>query len=212
MPASEIQLVCFDLGGVLIRLCDGWDHACALAGVTPSKPMSAEDQRQVVELVHREEIGGLHNGEFFQLTGPLLGLSPDDAHAMADAWLRGAFPGIDDLIDTVNHAGFQTACLSNTNDNHWRAMIDPAHANGLPLARLTHRFASHLVRDRKPNASIYRHVEQATGLPAQAILFFDDAEENVEAARALGWHAVRITDPDDPAAQMTSYLRRHNLL
>lgn len=212
MPDSPIQLVCFDLGGVLIRLCDGWDHACALAGVTPDKVMTDADLRKLIDLVHREEVGGLPHGDFFTRSAPLLGLSPQDAKAMADAWLRGAFPGIDTLIDTLHDAGLQSACLSNTNANHWRAMIDPQHPNGLPLDRLTHRFASHLVRDRKPNPTIYQHVERATGLLPGAILFFDDAAENIDAAQARGWHACHVTDPDDPVAQMTSHLKRHNLI
>lgn len=212
MSELSIQLVCFDLGGVLIRLCEGWDHACALAEVTPSKPLTDEDERQVIKLVHREEVGSLCKNEFFNLTAPLLGLSPEGARAMSDAWLCGAYPGIDALIDAINDAGLQTACLSNTNDNHWRAMIDPTHRNGLPLDKLKHRFASHLVRDRKPNPTIYQHVERSTGLPPEAILFFDDVLENIEAAKAQGWHACQITDPDNPAEQMTSHLKRHNLI
>lgn len=212
MPKSPIQLICFDLGGVLIRLCDGWVHACERAKVTPTKSISDNDKRQLIGLVHREEVGALSEGDFFTSASPLLGLSPSDTKAMSDAWLCGAFPGINKLIDTINDAGFQTACLSNTNDNHWRVMIDPAHPNGLPLDKLKHRFASHLVRDRKPNHSIYQHVEQATGLPPGAILFFDDAIENIEAATARGWHACQVTDPDDPATQMTSHLKKHNLI
>lgn len=212
MPDSPIQLICFDLGGVLIRLCDGWDHACELAGVTPSKPFTDKDEREVIKLVHREEVGELSKGDFFKLTAPHLGLTPEGTRAMSDAWLQGAYPGIDTLIDTINTAGLKTACLSNTNDNHWQAMTDPNHPNGLPLDKLHHRFASHLVRDRKPNPTIYQHVEQATGLPPQAILFFDDAPENIEAAKAQGWHACHVTDSNNPAEQMTSHLKRHNLI
>lgn len=212
MPAPNIQLVCFDLGGVLIRLCDGWEHACELAGVTPSKPITDDDKKQLVKLVHREEVGGLDDGEFFTRASPLLGLPPHDAKAMSDAWMRGPFAGIDTLIDTLNAAGLMTACLSNTNGNHWRAMSDPAHRNALPLDKLQHRFASHLVKDRKPNPSIYQHVEQATDTPGSSILFFDDSAENIQAASAQGWQTCHVTDLNDPVAQMTSHLKRHNLL
>jgi len=211
MP-DPIQLICFDLGGVLIRLCDGWDHACQLAGVTPSKPVTEADHQQVIELVHIEEVGGLVRGEFFNRAAPLLGLSPEDTHAVYDAWLCGAYPGIDDLIQTIKSAGLKAGCLSNTNDNHWRAMSDPRHANGLPFDQLDYRFASHLVKARKPDPEIYAHVEQATGLPPGAILFFDDLGDNIEAAMARGWQARQVTDPQNPAAQMTSHLKALNLL
>ncbi len=211
MP-TQIQLICFDLGGVLIRLCDGWDHACQRANVTPSKPLTDDNIEQVIKLVHREEVGQLDEGEFFTRAAPLLGLSPTEAKAMSDAWLSGPFPGIDTLIDTLNAQNLTTACLSNTNANHWQAMTDPDHPNGLPLHQLHHRFASHLLKDRKPNPSIYQHVQQATATPASGILFFDDSEENIHAANAQGWHTCHVTDPNDPVAQMTSHLKRHNLI
>lgn len=212
MPTPDIQLVIFDLGGVLIRLCDGWEHACELAGVTPCKTITDDDKRQLVRLVHREEVGGYQEGEFCALAAPLLGLDPAGVKAMTDAWLRGPFEGIDSLIDAVHAAGLKTACLSNTNDNHWRAMTDPAHANGLPLNRLHHRFASHLVKDRKPNPTIYQHVQSVTNTLPGAILFFDDAPENIAAANEQGWRACHITNPQNPVPQMTSHLKRHNLI
>lgn len=212
MADANIQLVIFDLGGVLIRLCDGWDHACRLAGVTPSKPLAGADMDRVIRLVHEEEVGALEPGTFYDMAGPLLGLTAAQTLAMSNAWLCGGYPGIDGLIDSVNDAGLQTACLSNTNDNHWRAMTDSGHRNGLPLDRLNHLFASHLVKDRKPNATIYQHVERATDTPAECILFFDDSAENIAAANAQGWHTCHVTDPQNPVEQMTLHLKRHNLI
>lgn len=212
MTETNIQLVIFDLGGVLIRLCDGWEHACELAGVTPSKTITDEDKQQLIRLVHVLEVGGYPEGEFYTLAAPLLGLDPAGVKAMSDAWLRGPFDGIVELIDAIHAAGRKTACLSNTNDNHWRVMTDLRHPNGLPLDRLHHRFASHLVRDRKPNPSIYHHVAQATATPPDAILFFDDAPENIAAASEQGWRACLIENPKDPVPQMTSHLKRHNLI
>ena len=211
MPQA-IQLICFDLGGVLIRLCDGWEHACALAGIKTTKPIGEAERARLVKLVEQEEFGALSSGAFFERAAPLLGQTPSEALAISDAWLCGAYPGIDGLIDAVHAAGLKTACLSNTNDNHWRAMSDPSHRNGLPLHKLHYCFASHLVKDRKPNRSIYEHVERETGLPPGAIVFFDDSLENVDAARAKGWQASQVTDPDNPAGQMTSYLKRHKLI
>src|SRR4026208_1861337 len=45
MDRSEITLVCFDLGGVLVRLSKDWIDACMRAGVT----IGADDQRRWVE-------------------------------------------------------------------------------------------------------------------------------------------------------------------
>jgi len=60
---------------------------------------------------------------------------------------------------------------------------------------------------RKPDDAIYAHVERATGVPGGQIVFFDDVEENVEAARRRGWRACHVDPrPDDPLSQVRAFL------
>lgn len=61
---------------------------------------------------------------------------------------------------------------------------------------------------RKPDARAYRAVEVATGRAGQRILFFDDREENVSAARQCQWTATLIDHAGDAAAQMLERLTR----
>ena len=35
-----IELVCFDMGRVLIRLCNNWREACGVAGITIPRTIS----------------------------------------------------------------------------------------------------------------------------------------------------------------------------
>lgn len=48
----------------------------------------------------------------------------------------------------------------------------------------------------KPQREIYRHHEAAFGLDPGAILFFDDSERNVAAARDCGWNARLFVDAE----------------
>ncbi len=212
MPDPDIQLVVFDLGGVMIRLCDSWEHACELVRVTPAHPLTDDRLEKLIELIHAEEVGQLAEGEFFNRAAPLLSVTPTQLRAIWDAWLQGPFDGLDPILSTLHDKQVMTACLSNTNANHWRAMSDPDHPNGLPLDRLNYRFASHLVRERKPNPGIYEHVETITGVPPNAILFFDDTKPNIVAAEQRGWNACLIENPKDPIPQVTALLEAHNLL
>lgn len=212
-PDLPIQLVVFDLGRVLLRICDGYEHACRLAGV--ELPTLNPDPQLLMQLhaaVCGAETGRLNMAAFSREVAPLLGIAPEHVMAMSNAYLIGAYPGVLELFEELKTADVATACLTNTNDAHWEMMTDPAHRAYLPLDRLTWRFASHLIRQRKPEHAIYQYVERETQLAGPAIIFFDDVPENVDAARQRGWHAYRI-DPslNDPIGQARAALARHGV-
>lgn len=54
-------------------------------------------------------------------------------------------------------------------------------------------YASYAVGHRKPSAGYYAAVTQRLGFAPQHIIFWDDAAENVQAARAAGWTAYLFT-------------------
>jgi putative hydrolase of the HAD superfamily len=142
-----------------------------------------------------------------------MGLAPQDVTAVWNAYTRGTYAGAAELLDELRAAKVTTACLSNTNATHWGLMHDPASHSYFPFDRLTHAFASHLLKLRKPDDAIYAHVEKATGVGADGIVFFDDVAENVDAARRRGWHAHRIDPaPDDPLPQVRAQLTAHGVL
>ena len=198
VPASDgsaVRLVVFDLGRVLIRICDGWDDAFARAGVAP--PVGEFDPLQLRDISCRHDVGELDFKAFAAAVSAATGLAVPHIHAMSRAFLHGPYPGAVELVDELNSRGYATACLSNTNDHHWRLMNDPAEPAYFPLSRLTHRFASHLVRARKPDPAIYAHLERETGAAPGEIVFFDDMPINIEAARNRGWQAYAV-DPKSP--------------
>jgi len=119
------------------------------------------------------------------------------------AWLLGEYEGVADLVRGLHDAGVETACLSNTNHDHWEQML----AGEFPALRsLRHRHASHVLGLRKPDGAIYEAFERATSRTPDRIVFFDDLEENVFAARARGWRAVHVDHTGDTAAQIRDAL------
>ena len=212
---SGIQLVCFDLGRVLIRICDGWRHACEVAGIeVPAglAELSAAQMVEIDEIVGRYDSGVIDTAAFAQEIAPYRGLRAQDVIRVQEVYLRGPYPGTTQLIDDLVRAGCKTACLSNTTDNHWRMMLDASGPNYLPLERLTWRFASHLIGAMKPHDEIYEHVERESGVSPASILFFDDLEANVAAAAGRGWNAHRIRTDNDPIAQARTVLRDRGVL
>lgn len=205
----QTQLVVFDLGRVLVRICDSFQQAFECAGIAPPPLPDPAGMLRLHDLTCRCDEGKIDINGFCESAASLLGLSPQQIRKMSDSFLRGPYPGAAELVNDLADRGVMTACLSNTNDSHWQIMNGP----GYPLGRLTHRFASHLVGYRKPRAEIYAHLERKTGIQPRQILFFDDVQDNVTAAIERGWAAHRI-DPalDDPIGQVRAVLNGRDLL
>jgi putative hydrolase of the HAD superfamily len=205
----DVHLIVFDLGRVLIRICDSWEHACEVARLPVKLPQRDEAMRAaLLDAVIAMETGRIDTPEFCRRAAKVFSVEPSHIESILDCYLIGAYPGVDELLAQLSSNGVVTACLSNTQAEHWMQMFDPRHRAALPMHRLKHRFASHLLGMRKPEDAIYAHVERATGFAGPAVVFFDDMVENVEAAAKRGWRAFHIQrERDDPVAQMRENLK-----
>jgi putative hydrolase of the HAD superfamily len=67
-------------------------------------------------------------------------------------------------------------------------------------------FFSHSLGYAKPDPAFFHSIESMLGLPPEAILFWDDFPENVEAARRCGWHAEVYSDFEHFAPVLAGYL------
>lgn len=213
---SAPGLVVFDWGGVIVRICRSWEEGCAAAGL-PVRP-GVEDpslRARRRALAQDYQVGAIgceaFAGAIAEATGGLY--TPGEVLKIHDAWLLDEYAGVDRVIDDLHAAGVETGMLSNTNARHWRRQHDDV--DGAPAfrvaARLRRRCASHLLRLAKPDAAIYDAFCREAGAAPRDILFFDDLEENIAAARAAGWRAHRIDHEADTAAQMRAALAEHGV-
>lgn len=218
----KIGLVCFDLGGVLVKICRNWSEGCRAAGLDV-RGNSAGDRAGSArrELMHLYGTGRLSESEWAEQTAVALGglYSPDELRRIHHAWSQHEYDGALGLIEALHERQVATACLSNTNHSHWMRLVhhDGQRAlDGAPeypsVQRIRHRYASHLLGFAKPDAAIYRALEQQTEHAPPDILFFDDLPENVAAARALGWHAERVNPHLDTIAQLRRWLTTYGVL
>jgi HAD superfamily hydrolase (TIGR01509 family) len=215
MREDSIRLVCFDLGRVLVRICDDWRHACRLCDIAVRDDVPPMDQaaaKVVKEASRLLDTGRIDEAEWARCVAPTRGLTPEQALAANTAFLIGAYDGAAELVDELNARGVQTACLSNTNASHWRMMLDESSPAHFPLDRMTHRFASHLCGFCKPDAAIFEHVERTSGISPTQILFFDDLAENVDAARKRGWRGHAIDVKRDPVEQLREHLQNERVI
>ena len=212
MATNGIQVVCFDLGGVLIRICRSWKEAAGKAGLPLRDGVEGLLEGSFAErrrLVYEFQTGRMDIDPYFEQMSVALErlYAPEEIRAVHDAWMYDEYEGLTPLLDSIHDAGLATACLSNINPIHWALVLE------FPIVKmLGRRFASHLIGHHKPDEDIYRHAERELDVDGAAILFFDDLEENVLAARELGWFAVHIDHAAPTAVQMIAALHEHGIV
>ncbi len=214
-----MRVVCFDLGGVLVRICRSWAEATESAGVPLKQPeqlLSEAWRLRRWALVDRYQRGQLQCDDYFAgMAEAVEGLyDPSEIRRIHDAWTLQEYDGIAELVEQLAQVrDLVTACLSNTNHAHWVRLNGEREPLEYPsVSKLTHRLASHQLGLAKPDAEIYQRACEHFACAPSDILFFDDLQENVNAAREQGWNAELIDHTGDTAAQMRSHLARHGIV
>ena len=198
---SDLRLVCFDLGGVVVRIRRNWSECCRAVGLEIREDAllkaAEEDFLGLNQAYQRGEMPvEVYAQRVSDLVDGIYGV--DEVLRMHRAILDGQYEGMGDLVDRIHGAGLETAILSNTCGAHWPYLLEyPA------VAKIPVRVASHLIGVAKPDPQAYGAVERATGQRGPSIIFFDDTLANVEAAREYGWRSevIDYTQPTAPQVE-----------
>ncbi|MBC7784071.1 MAG: HAD-IA family hydrolase [Burkholderiales bacterium] len=210
---ATVKLIVFDLGRVLVRICDDWHHAAEVAGLSGQFPEADPISRAVMgELSVLCEIGAINHAMFCRRVAHLFNVPTAHVEKISEAYLLCPYDGAAALIDDLRRAGVRTAALSNTNSRHWELMTASPSPIAELLQKLDHRITSFQAGLRKPDAQIFAHVERLAGATGAQILFFDDVLDNVAAAQTQGWDAVLVTNRDDPVSQIRTALGESGIL
>src|SRR5260221_172751 len=92
-------------------------------------------------------------------------------------------------VNQLRAAGVKTGLLSNMPCD----LVTHLRANGEWLESFDFKTFSSDVGLIKPHPAIYEHTLHGLGVSASEALFVDDREINIQAARALGMHAIQFS-------------------
>ena len=193
--ASSIDVLLFDLGGVLIDFA-GFDELRHLlpGGVSRDEVRAKWISSPFVQRFERAEITPQQfaHGVVRELQ---LDLSPDEfINAFID-WARGLYPGAKSLLSGLQRA-VRVACLSNSNELH-----TPLHRQSIEPLMDGYYFSDEIGKV-KPDREIYEHVIRELDVPPRRIAFFDDTRVNVRAAREVGIVAFEVDGIAELEAQL----------
>lgn len=190
--ADEIQIVLFDLGGVLVEL-QGVPTMLAWL----RNRLTAEDLWQMwlaSPTVRAFETGRISPDRFaLQVVREMsLPVTADEFLTTFTGWITGLYPGALELVGSLP-SEFTRATLANTSELHWPLIM---HQFGLERA-FHHHFPSHLTGRIKPDQEAFQHVIATLGCNPGSVFFLDDNGLNIDAAKRAGMQAAHVRGPEE---------------
>lgn len=187
----DLTHLLFDLGGVIVELRGKPIKAAWFADDAPDDIWEKWLQSEAPRLF---EAGKIDADSFAaQIVEELsLRVTADEFLEYFTVLPVKPYTGAVELLKTVRER-YTTACFSNSNMLHWkRKMVDMQLDDCFD-----HKFASHIMGQVKPDHSAFTQVINSLGIPAAQILFFDDNQLNVDAARHAGMQAEVVAGLDE---------------
>jgi putative hydrolase of the HAD superfamily len=208
---AEIEGIVSDFGGVLTTpLLSSFMAVQDEIGIDPEtlgKAMRTITEEDGENPLYKMERGEMAEVDFLDRLGdglePLLGHRPE-LHRFREIYFEALHPneGMIELMRELKAGGKRMAMLTN-NVKEWEPMWRPM----LPVDEIFETVVdSGFVGCRKPEPRIYEMTLERLGLPAEACLFIDDLEPNIEGARKAGMTAVHFRDNEQAIAEIRAAL------
>jgi putative hydrolase of the HAD superfamily len=213
MPENEagIEVVISDFGGVLtsplVESFMAFQDQTGIATETLGKAMQAASEANGDNPLFEMERGEISESVFLEkLTAglePLLGHAPE-LHRFKEIYFEALQPNAEmiELMRELRETGYRMAMLTN-NVREW----EPLWRAMLPVDEIFEIVVdSGFVGCRKPESRIYELTLERIAAPAEACLFVDDVEVNIEGARRAGMSAVHFRDNEQAIAEIRAAL------
>ncbi len=207
-----IEAVVSDFGGVLtVPLLEGFARyeersgvpATAIGTAIERATTAADGRNPLYEL----EVGAITEGEFLSVLErevvAVLGREVS-LHGFGETYMGGLHENAElfGYYRALHARGLRFAMLTN-NVREW----EPLWRAKLPIDELFETVVdSAFVGMRKPDPAIFALVLERLRLPAEACVFVDDLEHNIDAARALGFAVVHHRTTADTIAALDRLL------
>jgi len=186
--ANTIQWVIFDLGGVILNFRRSFTSLAAAVG--RAQPLL---ERSYYEHANLAACGKMSTAEFWNRIRQDLQLANGDKVADYEEFWTDNFTAIPEthvlLRELVGR--YHLGIMSNTEFGVYESALRKGHIPDIPFEIVIKSCDVGFV---KPDQRIYQLAQDRIGVAAANILFIDDRPENVEAARAQGWHGVQFDE------------------
>lgn len=198
MPDAPVEIVLFDLGGVLIDV-GGVPPMKALAGIESDDEMWR--RWLTCRWVRSFERGECSADDFAAgvVADWELAVAPQTFLDAFRSWPGAPLPGADELVASVR-AVAAAGCLSNTNAMH----TDHQFAKYPIFDAFDYRFLSYQLGFVKPDRALFDRVAELLPVAPGRVLFLDDNVMNVDGAIEAGFRARHVRGVDEARAALVA--------
>lgn len=194
--SKKEKLFIFDVGGVLVKLDPlSRDKAISHGAVSGSAARYGEALESVLKDFR---LGLSTETDYVQAMSEIFKVPPRSIYDAEHAYVA---EGYSEFIEFVRKlcTKHRVICLSNNQPIHWRYITD--HLLGPDY--FDHAYLSHEMGLEKPDQAIFHAVSKAEQCEDRQVIFIDDTEENVEAARLIGWqHCIFHKDAEETTREL----------
>ncbi len=187
--SSKIKAVIFDLGNVLVNI----DWQKTFECLTGKALVENFDWDRFQDVLFTYEKGLMSSARFRDELRDLMN-APCTDEEIDQCWnaMIFDFPQIRKKIVKRLRQDYPVYVLSNINDIHRKYVVSQPYWEPTLFDKV---FWSCKLGSRKPEKEIYLKVLSEIKRKPQEVLFFDDREDNVLAARDLGIKTVHVDKP-----------------
>ncbi|XP_033126637.1 acyl-CoA dehydrogenase family member 10-like [Anneissia japonica] len=204
---QKIKAVVFDMGGVLIskpfKIFEAFEKEKGLPkGLIRQVIIEKGENGSFAQLergeLNTEEFGMIFSSECSEKLGRSVDMK--DFLKVFERDVK-VLPEMLDAVKCIQSEGLSTALLTN----NWK---DQSHKSLQPLdvSLFNVIVESCLVGMRKPDPRIYQLCLEKLKVEPEESIFLDDIGRNVNAARSLGIHTIKVDEPGDALAELESLL------
>ncbi len=205
MQENNIECICFDFGGVLVKINYSWSEV--VKNISLDTEVSDDPYYALEKSDWRKEYdkGITKRDVYLNTASSVYNLSIPKLQEAHMSILVDKIEGTDEIIQKLKDKKVKVTGLSNTNELHWEVLSDKKRYPNISL--LDSKVLSFECGMVKPNPKIYSHAERVFNVHPQKILYFDDIADYVDAAEYAGWNARWINPDKDVPAQMIKHLK-----
>ncbi len=187
---SQIRTILFDLGNVLAYIDFGafWRK---LGFIRTEEIVPFTDGYK--SLTKQYETGNISTEEYLKSLSIVFNnrFTPADLEIAFSSIIQNPIDGMSDLVKMLSHT-HRTALVSNTNEIHYKAFSKELEA----VRILKKHYLSYQLRVMKPDRGFYDAIIGDQGSYPSSMIFIDDLQENVKAARIAGMYAIKFEGID----------------